>query len=95
MEITNNFKTMKKNLFTKFSITLVLLFVMSTSFIPNKAKASDFEAVAKLVETIIDAVCPENPQNRCKNGTCLTGSCFSFRAACGEVNSTCGDAQQS
>ncbi|WP_291403921.1 hypothetical protein [Daejeonella sp.] len=89
MEITNNFKTMKSNVFTKFSVTLVLLFVMTTSFFPNKAKAIDPGTIAEAIEAIIDAVCPETPQNRCKNGTCQSGSCFSFRAACGERGSSC------
>ncbi len=89
MEITNNFKTMKSNVFSKFLVTLVLLFVMTTSLLPNKAKASDIGAIAKAIEVIIDAVCPETPQNRCKNGTCQSGSCFSFRSACGELGSPC------
>jgi len=85
MEITNNFKTMKRNVFTKFSVTLVLLFAMTTSLLPNKAKGQtpeQIEAIADAITAIIEAVCPETPQNRCKNGECMPGSCFSFRKAC-------------
>ena len=46
--------------------------------------------VKGLYEALEDLFCPDTPQNRCKNGTCQSGACISFRAACGEIGSNCG-----
>lgn len=58
------------------------------------AYADDWLAAAGVVkglyEALVDLFCPDTPQNRCKNGTCQSGACISFRAACGGIESNCG-----
>ena len=80
---------MKKQNFKKLGITLIALLIAITTFLPTKANAQVKE-IAEAIDAIIDAVCPDNPQSRCKEGnTCLDGACISFRRAC-TSNSDCG-----
>lgn len=79
---------MKKQNFKKLGITLIALFIMLTTFLPAKVNAQTAEDVIDIIELIIDTVCPETPQNRCKQNTCQSGACFSFRSAC-EGTGTC------
>jgi hypothetical protein len=68
----------------------------ANSNVTNVTLASfDWQAAAQLAislwDMIEDAFCPETPQNRCKNGTCQSGACISFRESCGGgLNSGCG-----
>lgn len=50
---------------------------------------SGVEIIKDLVESIEDLFCPENPQNRCKNGVCQSGACISFRPSCSTLGSGC------
>jgi hypothetical protein len=50
---------------------------------------SVIEIVKDLAEAIEDLFCPENPQNRCKNGVCQSGACISFRPSCNNLGSGC------
>lgn len=44
------------------------------------------------VSMTVGLFCPKTPQNRCKNGSCQSGACISFRASClGAINSSCGE----
>lgn len=66
----------------------------ANSNVTNVTLASfNWEIAAKtfiaLWEMIEDALCPDTPQNRCKHGTCQSGACISFRAAC-VTSSDCG-----
>lgn len=71
---------MKKNVLTKFFIALFCFFAINASL--SSVKAQTAGDVVVLIEAIIDAACPETPQNRCKQGTCQSGACISFRPAC-------------
>jgi hypothetical protein len=73
---------MKKQNFKKLGITLIALFIAITTFLPTKANAQTVDEVIDIIEIIIDTVCPDVPQNRCKQNTCQSGACFSFRPAC-------------
>lgn len=79
---------MKKQNFKKLGITLIALIIAITTFLPTRANAQVKE-IAEAIEAIIDAVCPETPQRRCKQNTCQDGACISFRSAC-TSNSDCG-----
>lgn len=73
---------MKKQNFKKLGIAVFALFMAISTLMPLKSNAQSAEDVVKVVIAIIDAVCPDNPQNRCKGGTCQDGACISFRSAC-------------
>jgi hypothetical protein len=46
-------------------------------------------AAKDLAEAFEDLFCPDDPQNRCKNGVCSDGACISFRSACGTITDPC------
>ena len=66
------------------------------SNVTNVTLASiDWLAAAGVIQGLFEAIeglfCPDTPQNRGTGGVCQSGSCISFRAACGDNGSGCGE----
>lgn len=74
---------MKKQIFKKLGTMLIALFMLTVTLIPSKANAQvSPEVVVDIIEIIVDVFCPETPQNVCKQNTCQSGACVSFRTHC-------------
>jgi hypothetical protein len=93
-----------KNYFLVMMVSLMMIMPALTGTNATYAKSNvtnvtlastDWTAYGTLIvelwEMLEDAFCPETPQNRCKNGSCQSGACISFRQSCGgALNAECG-----
>ena len=68
--------------------TVIACLIMGMISIPSLMGTHNLKAqlspgdISGILESIVKLFCPDTPQKRCKQNTCQTGACISFRKAC-------------